>query len=75
VLLPWLELQGFKSLLQRFTGELGEATEPVAPAATPAPPKKAEPVDSKPAPSTAPRSNQPFSADDYELIHDEKALD
>src|SRR3979490_1963892 len=31
VLLPWLELQGFKSLLQRFTGELGEATAPVAP--------------------------------------------
>ena len=28
VLLPWLELQGFKSLLQRFTGELGEATSP-----------------------------------------------
>src|ERR1700716_2109255 len=47
VLLPWLELQGFKSLLQRFTGELGEATAPVAPAATPAPAKQAEPVDSK----------------------------
>jgi DNA polymerase-1 len=75
VLLPWLELQGFKSLLQRFTGELGEATEPVAPAATPALPKKAEPVDSKPAPSAAPRSNQPFTAADYELIQDEKALD
>jgi DNA polymerase-1 len=75
VLLPWLELQGFKSLLQRFTGELGEATAPVAPAATPAPAKQAEPVDSKPAPSTAPRSNQPFTAADYELIQDEKALD
>jgi DNA polymerase-1 len=75
VLLPWLELQGFKSLLQRFTGELGEATEPVAPAATPALPKKAEPVDTKPAPSAAPRSNQPFTAADYELIQDEKALD
>jgi DNA polymerase-1 len=75
VLLPWLELQGFKSLLQRFTGELGEATEPVAPAATPALPKKAEPVDAKPAPSTAPRSNQPFTAADYELIQDEKTLD
>ena len=33
VLLPWLEQQGFKSLLARFTGELGEATAPVAPAA------------------------------------------
>ena len=75
VLLPWLELQGFKSLLQRFTGELGEATSPVAPAATPAPARKTEPADSKPAPSTAPRSNQPFTAADYELIQDEKALD
>ena len=28
VLLPWLEQQGFKSLLARFTGELGEATAP-----------------------------------------------
>ena len=26
VLLPWLEQQGFKTLLQRFTSELGEAT-------------------------------------------------
>src|SRR5882757_3962726 len=42
VLLPWLEQQGFKSLLQRFTGELGEATAPVAPAALPAPPVRAE---------------------------------
>jgi hypothetical protein len=47
----------------------------VAPAATPAPARKTEPVDSKPAPSTAPRSNQPFTAADYELITDEKALD
>src|SRR5882757_5494182 len=42
VLLPWLEQQGFKSLLQRFKGELGEATAPVAPAALPAPPVRAE---------------------------------
>ena len=35
VLLPWLEQQGFKSLLARFTGELGDATSPVAPAAPP----------------------------------------
>jgi DNA polymerase I len=75
VLLPWLELQGFKSLLNRFTGELGEATAPVAPAATPAPAKKPEPVDSNPPPSAAPRSNQPFTAADYELIQDEKALE
>jgi DNA polymerase-1 len=75
VLLPWLELQGFKSLLQRFTGELGEATSPVAPAAAPAVARKIEPADSRPTPSAAPRSNQPFSAADYELIQDEKALD
>ena len=74
VLLPWLELQGFKSLLARYKGELGEATAPVAPAATPAPAKKAEPADAKPAPKAHARSNQPFTAADYELIQDEKVL-
>src|ERR1700760_4633934 len=41
VLLPWLEQQGFKSLIARYSKELGEATNPVAPAAgaTPAAPK------------------------------------
>jgi DNA polymerase-1 len=78
VLLPWLEQQGFKSLLTRFVGELGEATAPVAPAAPPPP---------KPLPGPAPtaglieakpsgvRTNRPFTAADYELIQDEKALD
>ena len=75
VLLPWLEQQGFKSLLARFTGELGEATSPVAPAA----PRRAAgrcPRRS-PSPRRRPRakSNQPFTAADYELISDEKALD
>ena len=74
VLLPWLEQQGFKSLLQRFKGELGEATEPVAPAATPPPVKKAEPAAPKPAPAARAKSNQPFTAADYELISDEKHL-
>src|SRR5499427_2960462 len=32
VLLPWLEQQGFKSLLTRYAGELGGATTPAAPA-------------------------------------------
>ncbi len=74
VLLPWLEQQGFKTLLQRFTGELGEATAPVAPAASaPAPAPAARPG---PGPAAArPRSNQPFTAADYELIRDEKHLD
>ncbi|MDP3162341.1 MAG: DNA polymerase I [Reyranella sp.] len=74
VLLPWLEQQGFKSLLARYKGELGEATSPVAPAATPAPAKKAEPADARPAPAARAKSNQPFTAADYELIQDEKAL-
>ncbi|MBY0318321.1 MAG: DNA polymerase I [Reyranella sp.] len=72
VLLPWLEQQGFKSLLARYTGELGEATAPVAPAAPAAKPAP----ESKPAPTAPrPKSNQPFTAADYELITDEKALD
>ncbi|MGQ0581323.1 MAG: DNA polymerase I [Reyranella sp.] len=74
VLLPWLEQQGFKSLLARYKGELGEATSPVAPAATPAPVKKADPAETKPAPAARTKSNQPFTAADYELIQDEKAL-
>src|SRR5476649_1515657 len=39
--LPWLEQQGFKSLIARYAKELGEATDPVAPAAgtTPTAPK------------------------------------
>src|SRR5262245_24752988 len=75
VLLPWLELQGFKSLLARFAGELGEATAPVAPAAPAAKPALPAP-ESKVAPAVPrPKSNQPFTAADYELITDEKALD
>jgi len=75
VLLPWLEQQGFKSLLARFTGELGEATNPVAPAASPAPATTPAAVEAKPAAAPRPKSNQPFTAADYELIQDEKALD
>jgi DNA polymerase-1 len=74
VLLPWLEVQGFKSLIPKFTKELGEATNPVAPVTTPPPAKKAEPEAAKPAPARA-KSNRPFTAADYELIQDEKLLD
>jgi DNA polymerase-1 len=76
VLLPWLEQQGFKSLLARFTGELGEATAPVAPVAPAAQPALSAPQP-KPAPAAAarPKTNQPFTPADYELITDEKALD
>jgi DNA polymerase-1 len=74
VLLPWLEQQGFKSLLARFTTELGDATSPVAPAA---PPVQTAPPAAEPRPALAARAktNQPFTAADYELIQDEKALD
>jgi DNA polymerase-1 len=75
VLLPWLEQQGFKSLLSRFTGELGEATAPVAPAAAPAKPALPAPEPRAALAAPRPRSNQPFTAADYELITDEAALD
>src|SRR5215831_9920995 len=73
VLLPWLEQQGFKSLLARYTGELGAATSPVAPAAPVAQP--ALPAPEPKAPTARVKSNRPFTAADYELIQDEKALD
>ena len=53
VLLPWLEQQGFKSLLSRFTGELGEATAPIAPPSRPALPAPAA-VPALPAPTATP---------------------
>ena len=74
LLLPWLEQQGFKTLLQRYTSELGAATAPVKPAAATAPVKKVEPEAAKPKPARA-KSNQEFTAADYELIQDEKLLD
>ena len=75
VLLPWLEQQGFKSLLARFTSELGEATAPVAPAATAPAPRCRAPEPPSAAPAARAKSNQPFTAADYELIQDEAALD
>jgi DNA polymerase-1 len=73
VLLPWLEQQGFKSLITRFSKEMGEATNPVAPSgeATPAAPKAA----AEPAKTTTAKVNQPFAVADYEMIQDEKLLD
>jgi DNA polymerase-1 len=73
VLLPWLEHQGFKSLLARYTGELGAATSPVAPAAPVTQP--ALPAPEPKVPTARAKSNRPFTAADYELIQDEKALD
>jgi DNA polymerase-1 len=74
VLLPWLEQQGFRTLLQRFTSELGEATAPVTPASGPAPAKKAEATPA-PAASASKKPNRDFTTADYELIQDEKLLD
>jgi DNA polymerase-1 len=74
ILLPWLKRQDFKSLLTRFTGELGEATAPVEP--TPSAPRPAPPATPpKPAPAAQVKTNQPFTPTDYELIQDETALD
>jgi DNA polymerase I len=73
VLLPWLEQQGFKSLIARFAKELGEATNPVAPAAAPTPagPKP----EAAPARAQSAKVNKPFAVADYEMIQDEKLLD
>ena len=74
VLLPWLEQQGFRTLLQRFTSELGEATAPVAPAASAPVVTIVEAAPAKPAPAARAKSNQPFTAADYELIQSEAQL-
>ncbi len=74
VLLPWLEQQGFKSLIGKYTKELGEATAPVAPAAgAPVAPKPA--AEAAPAKAATAKVNKPFEQADYELIQDEKLLD
>jgi DNA polymerase I len=72
VLLPWLQHQGFKVLVAKYTKELGAsgvAVETMT-AAAPAPqlPQATQPV-------PRPKSNKPFTAEDYELIRTEAALD
>ena len=75
VLLPWLELQGFNSLLPKYRKELGEATSPVAAVSTAVPVRKVEPAPQKPAPKAHAKANRPFTAADYELIQDEALLE
>ncbi|MCX7364680.1 MAG: DNA polymerase I, partial [Alphaproteobacteria bacterium] len=70
VLLPWLAQQGFKSLLARFSAEANAAGITV-PEAAPVP----QNTPSKPAPAAHAKPNRAFTAADYELIRDEKALD
>ena len=74
VLLPWLEQQGFKSLIQRYTRELGEATAPVAPAAGATGTSKPA-AEAAPAKAATTKVNKPFEPADYEMIQDEKLLD
>jgi DNA polymerase I len=72
-LLPWLEQQGFKSLLARFRGEANGAAPP--------PPTKsvkdigsfAPPAAPQPTAEPRPGSNEPFA--DYEMIQSEAQLD
>src|SRR5215475_5582908 len=74
VLLPWLQKQGFKSLVAKYAKELDapnavvETMESIAPA--PQLPQAA-----LPAPAARPKSNKPFTTEDYELIRTEAALD
>ncbi|CAN5152472.1 DNA polymerase I [soil metagenome] len=75
VLLPWLEQQGFKSLSAKYSKELGEATNPVAPALTTAAITKPESAEAKPAPAAHAKPNRAFTSADYEAIRTEAALD
>jgi DNA polymerase-1 len=73
VLLPWLEKQGFKSLVAKYARELGAPTAAVEAMASVAPAPQL-PEANRPAPAR-PKSNKPFTAEDYELIRTEAALD
>ena len=75
VLLPWLEQQGFKSLIARYAKELGEATDPVAPAAGATPAAAKSTAEAAPAKAQSAKVNKPFTVADYEMIQDEKLLD
>ncbi|MCW5732720.1 MAG: DNA polymerase I [Enhydrobacter sp.] len=75
VLLPWLEQQGFKSLVAKYSKELGEATNPVAPALTTAAVAKPGPAETRPAPAAHAKPNRAFTSADYETIRTEAALD
>src|SRR5262249_36608893 len=74
VLLPWLQKQGFKSLVAKYAKDLGassavvETMEQVAPAPQ-------LPGIARPAIAARPKSNKPFTTEDYELIRTEAVLD
>src|SRR5579883_161624 len=73
VLLPWLEKQGFKTLIAKYAKELGAPAAAVESIASVAPAPQL-PQANRPAPAR-PKSNKPFTPEDYELIRTEAALD
>jgi len=75
VLLPWLEQQGFKSLVAKYSKELGEATNPVAPALTTAAVTRPDSNEARPATAAHAKPNRIFTSADYETIRTEAALD
>ncbi|MFI5034223.1 MAG: 5'-3' exonuclease H3TH domain-containing protein, partial [Reyranellales bacterium] len=74
VLLPWLEKQGFKALIAKYAREFGQPVPQMADMASVAPAPQL-PEANRPAPATRVRSNAPFTANDYETIRTEEALD
>jgi len=74
VLLPWLEKQGFKSLVTKYAKELGVASSAVETMTSIAPAPQM-PEAQRPAPVARAKSNKPFTAEDHELIRTEAALD
>ncbi|HKV16712.1 MAG TPA: DNA polymerase I [Reyranella sp.] len=72
VLLPWLEQQGFRTLIAKYAKEFGEPVVAVTsmPSVAPAPQMPPQ----RP-PAARARSNKPFTAEDYETIRTEAALD
>jgi DNA polymerase-1 len=74
VLIPWLEQQGFRTLLSRWRAHLGDAPAG-APVAAPAAATPATPaVTAAPATPQPAKAQTPFGPADYELVRDAAAL-
>ncbi len=74
VLLPWLQKQGFKSLVAKYAKELDVPSAAVETMASVAPAPQLPDAVRAAAPAR-PKSNKPFTTEDYELIRTEAALD
>ncbi|MBN9489539.1 MAG: DNA polymerase I [Alphaproteobacteria bacterium] len=74
VLMPWLEKQGFKALITKYAKEFGQPTPQMSDMASVAPAPQM-PEAQRPAPAARAKSNKPFTAEDYETIRTEAALD